>query len=176
MQKISERDIRGAIRNCSRGERDTMTLPKLDTVNWDDLEYLGWRDAKAPLRGYLVHVPADEPVGIAVRGSASRVRRTALCDLCHCVHQDGVALYVAPRRPSRTQRQHDRSLHLRRPGVLVAPARGHQADPPDARSGSVGRGSRRRAARPPDDLDHRGPAQRRLTVDVLVDAIVGHGC
>jgi hypothetical protein len=97
MQKISERDIRGAIRNCSRGERDTMTLPKLDTVNWDDLEYLGWRDAKAPLRGYLVHVPADEPVGIAVRGSASRVRRTALCDLCHCVHQDGVALYVAPR-------------------------------------------------------------------------------
>ena len=74
-----------------------MNLPNLTTVHWQDLEYLGWRDVKAPQRGYLVHEQGEELVGITVRAGESRVRRTALCDLCHSVHQDNVALFVAPR-------------------------------------------------------------------------------
>ena len=97
MGPLDERAVRRAVRNCSKGEREGMTLPDLRTVGWDDLEYLGWRDPRAPQRGYLVQVTAAGPVGITVRAAESRVRRAAMCDLCHQVHQDGVGLFVAPR-------------------------------------------------------------------------------
>ncbi len=97
MTPLDEREIRRAIRNCSRGERESMTLPRLAEVPWEHLEFLGWRDARSPKRGYLVQVQDGEPVGIAVRGSDAPVRRSALCSLCHVVHRDGVALFVAAR-------------------------------------------------------------------------------
>ena len=97
MRALTEREVRRAIRNCSRGERESMTLPKLDAVPWADLEVLGWRDPRAPLRGYLVALHDDEPVGITVRAAETRVQRAAMCDLCHGVQADGVALFVAPR-------------------------------------------------------------------------------
>lgn len=97
MEPLTEREIRAAFLNCSRGERQSAHLPRLHEVPWADLEYLGWRDPKAPQRGYLVHRTAAGTRGIAVRAPESRVRRTAQCALCHRVEQDGIALLVAPR-------------------------------------------------------------------------------
>lgn len=97
MDRLSEKQVREAFRNCSRRERLAANLPKLDAVPWDDLECFGWRDPKAPQRGYLVYWSGDGPRGLVLRAPESRVRRTAQCSLCQAVHEDGVALFVAPR-------------------------------------------------------------------------------
>ena len=63
-----------------------MTLPRdLAEVEWPSLDVLGWRDAKAELRGYLVHEQPDGVVGIALRAADTRMsgRRSAMCLLCH---------------------------------------------------------------------------------------------
>ncbi|HEU0101061.1 MAG TPA: FBP domain-containing protein [Mycobacteriales bacterium] len=96
MDGLSEKQVREAFRNCSRRERQTATLPELSSVAWENLEYLGWRDPKAPQRGYIVYWAAEGPRGIVLRAPESRVRRTAQCTLCQAVHQNGVALFVAP--------------------------------------------------------------------------------
>jgi hypothetical protein len=53
----------------------------LDALDWAALDVLGWRDAKAELRGYLVHCHDGEPLGIALRASDTRMssRRSAMC-------------------------------------------------------------------------------------------------
>jgi hypothetical protein len=97
MDRLTEKQVREALGNCSRRERQAANLPKLDAVAWDDLEYLGWRDPKAPQRGYIVYSTGDGARGIVLRAPETRVTRTAQCALCHAVHQDGVSLFVAPR-------------------------------------------------------------------------------
>lgn len=97
MLPLTEADVRRSMRNCSKGERMSMSLPDLAAVPWDDTELLGWRDPRSPRRGYLVHVVDGEPVGIALRAGETRVHRKAMCDLCRSTHDDNVALFVAPR-------------------------------------------------------------------------------
>ena len=61
---------------------------------------LGWRDPKAPLRGYLVLDVDEEPVGIAVRAAESRMssRTAAMCLLCQTGQSgDAVSLFTARR-------------------------------------------------------------------------------
>ena len=50
MDALTEREIRGALGNCSRSERAGLTLPPLRDVRWDELDYLGWRDPRASAR------------------------------------------------------------------------------------------------------------------------------
>ena len=87
--------------NCSQGEAKGLTLPKdFDTLGWAELEVLGWRDPKAPLRGYLVTETADGPVGIAVRAADSRMsgRTAVMCLLCQTAQTgDAVSLFTARR-------------------------------------------------------------------------------
>ena len=67
---------------------------------WDDLVVLGWRDPKAPLRGYLVVERDGEPVGIAVRAADSRMsaRTAATCLLCQTTRSGSdVSLFTARR-------------------------------------------------------------------------------
>ena len=91
--------------NCSRGEAEVLTLPRgFDELPWGELEMLGWRDPKAPLRGYIVvqgFLGGDEePVGIAVRAAESRMssRTAAMCLLCQTAQSgDAVSLFTARR-------------------------------------------------------------------------------
>jgi hypothetical protein len=96
--------IRASFVNSSRSRLAAMTLPDLAALPWDDLDFLGWRDGKAPDRAYLVVPQGDDVVGLAMRaGTARRGRRpgrgSAVCNLCHSGQPaDGVSLFVAPRR------------------------------------------------------------------------------
>jgi hypothetical protein len=98
MEQLTEAQIRGAFVNLSKGAAGRATLPpSLDEQPWDDLDYLGWQDPKAPGRTYLVTAHGGRPRAIAMRLSdsgASRTRKT-MCDLCLTV--GSVALMVAPR-------------------------------------------------------------------------------
>ena len=97
MEELSEAQVRQALGNCSRSERAALVLPDLHAVQWDQLDVLGWRDPRAPLRAALVVPTQDGPRGVLLRAPETRVRRTAQCLLCHTVQRDAVALFVARR-------------------------------------------------------------------------------
>ncbi|MGY2067209.1 FBP domain-containing protein [Blastococcus sp. SYSU DS0619] len=101
MRPLSETQVRRSFVNCSRGEASTLTLPKgFDSLEWAEQEVLGWRDPKAPLRGYLVADVDGQPVGIAVRAADTSMssRTAAMCLLCQTAQPgDGVSLFTARR-------------------------------------------------------------------------------
>jgi hypothetical protein len=101
VRALTEQQIRRSFLNCSRGEANAAVLPRdLAVLDWSELELLGWRDPKAPLRGYLVVEVDDEPVGIALRAADTRMssRTAAMCLLCQTPRTgDGVSLFTAKR-------------------------------------------------------------------------------
>lgn len=108
MRPISEREIRAAFVNCTKGEAQRLAVPRdLATRPWDDLDFLGWRDPAAPERAYLVAGTGERLVGVALRlaaGRAGQVRRS-MCSFCLTTHSgDGVSLMTA-RRAGRTGQQ-----------------------------------------------------------------------
>ena len=55
METLTEQQLRRSFINCSRGEASALTLPRdFAALAWPDLVFLGWRDPRAPLRGYMV--------------------------------------------------------------------------------------------------------------------------
>ena len=101
MRPLTEPQVRRSFVNCSRGEAQGLTLPRgFADLDWSGLDVLGWRDPKAPLRGYLVLDLADGPVGIAVRAADSRMSSgtAVMCLLCQTGQAgDAVSLFTARR-------------------------------------------------------------------------------
>jgi hypothetical protein len=100
MQPLTESDIRNSLVNASAGDGARMTLPGLHEVLWDQREYLGWRDPKAPHRAYIVQWREGEPVGMMLRAADNRMKRgmNAMCSLCQTPRPAGqVSLFSAPR-------------------------------------------------------------------------------
>jgi hypothetical protein len=98
---LTEQQVRRSFLNCSQGEAKGLALPKdFGALDWAELELLGWRDPKAPLRGYLVVESGDRPLGIAVRAADTRMssRTAAMCLLCQTAQSgDAVSLFTAKR-------------------------------------------------------------------------------
>lgn len=101
MNPLTEQQIRASFVNATRREAAQATLPDLADVRWDRLDYLGWRDRRAPLAAYVVLELDCEPTGILLRAAdakAGRARRKGLCAWCEdVVVTDDVSLYVARR-------------------------------------------------------------------------------
>lgn len=101
MQPLTAEEIRHSFVNSSKSLVKAMTLPRGFTeLPWESLDYLGWRDPKAPNRGYLVVRRDDGVTGIALNTQATgKPRRgTGLCDLCYTAHHvTDVALFAARR-------------------------------------------------------------------------------
>lgn len=101
MQEISDRDIRSSFINATRSETAKLNLPpNFDHLDWDNLDFLGWRDEKMPLRGYLV-VPAEGGLtGILLRApeGGAKKNRSVLCEMCRDVFsKEDVFLWSAKR-------------------------------------------------------------------------------
>ena len=72
MEPLSADEIRRSFVNSSKSQVKAMTLPPGFTeLPWESLDYLGWRDPKAPNRGYLVVRREAAVTGIAVNTQAS---------------------------------------------------------------------------------------------------------
>jgi len=101
VQPLSAEEIRRSFVNSSKSLVKAMTLPpRFAELPWDSLDYLGWRDPKAPNRGYLVVRRNEGVTGIALNTQATgKPRRGAgLCDLCNTAHHvTDVALFAARR-------------------------------------------------------------------------------
>ncbi|WP_353952677.1 FBP domain-containing protein [Knoellia sp. S7-12] len=102
MNPLTENEIRSSFVNASKREVAQASLPDLSALDWERLEYLGWRDSKRPL-GYAVVVIDDVPRGIILRAAppASALggrRRSAICAWCEDpIETKDVSLYVAKR-------------------------------------------------------------------------------
>ena len=101
MHALTEQQVRRSFVNCSQGEAKGLVLPRdFADLDWASLELLGWRDPKAPLRGYLVVDTEEGPVGVAVRAADTRMssRTAAMCLLCQTAQTgDAVSLFTAKR-------------------------------------------------------------------------------
>lgn len=100
MKPLTEREIRTAFVNCTKGEAKRLFVPRdLADRPWDDLDFLGWRDPRAPDRAYLATVLDGRPKALALRcpGSAPWQTRRGMCSICLTGHTGGVSLMVAPK-------------------------------------------------------------------------------
>jgi hypothetical protein len=99
LKPLTQQQIRSSMTNCSRGEASRMMLPAAFAgIDWPNLEDLGWRDPKAPQRGYLVLPLDDRLTGVALRAPEGTTNKTVMCTLCRTTHSGGgVALFVARR-------------------------------------------------------------------------------
>ncbi len=104
MEPLSAEDIRRSFVNSSKSQVKAMALPpRFAELPWESLDYLGWRDGKAPNRGYVVVRRDTGVTGIAVSTQTSGAARrfAGLCDLCTTAHHvSDVALFVARRAGS----------------------------------------------------------------------------
>ncbi|MFE0811857.1 FBP domain-containing protein [Streptomyces sp. NPDC058794] len=100
MRPLTDKEIRAAFVNCSKGAAKRLSVPHdLADRPWDDLDYFGWRDPRAPDRAYLVTELEGRPTGLAMRASgagAGQMRRS-MCSMCLTTHSGGVSLMVAPK-------------------------------------------------------------------------------
>ena len=99
---VSEKELRESFVNCSKGEAQRLNPPpKLASLPWPDLDFLGWRDPGAPDRGYLVTEYRGELVGLSMRaptGVRRSLIKTTVCSLCVTSHPgSGVSLFSAAR-------------------------------------------------------------------------------
>lgn len=100
MLPLTDQQIRSSFLNCSRKDAARLPLPPgLDTLDWDRLDYLGWRDPQSPRRGYAVVPTEDGPKGIVVQTAArTGTGKQALCAWCQDVRlPHPVVLWVARR-------------------------------------------------------------------------------
>ncbi|MFJ3384815.1 MULTISPECIES: FBP domain-containing protein [unclassified Curtobacterium] len=106
MLPISETTIRASFVNASRKETSDITLPAdLDTLSWDDLDYLGWRDPKIGRRAYVV-VPTLEGdlVGILFRQAEASPRSRAQCSWCQDVKLPNDVVFYSAKRSGKAGR------------------------------------------------------------------------
>lgn len=101
MEPLIEPQIRGSFVNASKGEAKRLNLPAdLDETRWQDLDFLGWVDPRAPMQAYLVAPTEAGPVGVQLRRNSAGAgpRRAKMCSLCLTTHSgQGVSLMVARR-------------------------------------------------------------------------------
>ena len=97
MSPVSESQIRRSFVNLTAGEAKRANLPSdLAARPWDELDYLGWRDPKAPQRVYVVAEHGGRVCGVGLRVSTQPTGpRKTMCSLCLTV--GAVSLMVAPR-------------------------------------------------------------------------------
>ncbi|WP_114854477.1 FBP domain-containing protein [Brachybacterium sp. YJGR34] len=97
MNPLTEHQIRTSFVNASKGVAQRAALPDLAEAAWEDLDYLGWQDAKKPQQHYVVLEVDGEIVGLLLRGTGRPPGKKMLCAWCEDVI-DGVAAasFVAP--------------------------------------------------------------------------------
>ena len=84
----------------TEAQLESMTFPGLHETLWAEREFLGWRDASHPTRGYLVFWVGETLRGLMVRAAESPMPagRSAVCVLCHTQQPaPQVSLFVSPK-------------------------------------------------------------------------------
>lgn len=107
MRPLDAALIRASFANVSVRERKSIVLPDLDLVDWDRIDFLGWRDPKLPLVGYVVAIVDDEPVGLMLSQTHATPRGRTLCALCNDVYLPNPVVLFGAKRAGAAGRRGD---------------------------------------------------------------------
>ena len=107
MHALDEARVRASFVNVSRRERADMLLTDLPAVPWSERDYLGWRDPKHPLLGYVVAQLDVEIVGVLLRRSDRSPGARAQCSWCDDVQLPNEVAFFAARRSGAAGRRGD---------------------------------------------------------------------
>lgn len=107
MLPLTEDAVRASFVNASRSERSRALLPDLDSIDWDRIDYLGWRDRKQPHVGYLVATVDEQPVGLLLRQAETHPRTRAQCTWCRDVTLPNDVVLFATKRAGDAGRKGD---------------------------------------------------------------------
>jgi len=106
MRPLTADDIRDSFLNVSVRERKAIPLPDLAAIAWDALDFLGWRDPKQPLLGYVVADVDGTPAGILLR-QAEPPRARAQCSWCEDVQLPHPVVFFSAKRTGEAGRRGD---------------------------------------------------------------------
>lgn len=99
MHAYSEDAIRASFVNASLRERKAIVLPAdLGDTPWQDLDYVGWRDPKLPLLGYVLVELEGEPVGVLLRQAQRTPLGRAQCSWCEDVQLPSPVAFFGAKR------------------------------------------------------------------------------
>ena len=107
MRVIDAAQIRASFVNVSVRERKNLPMPDLDAVAWDSIDFLGWRDPKQPLVGYIVAIVDDEPLGLLMRQAEQTPRSRTQCVWCADVHLPNDVVMFSTKRAGAAGRRGD---------------------------------------------------------------------
>lgn len=104
--------------NASHSERSAITLPPgfghdgpgapADPgIDWDAIDFLGWRDRRVPAVGYVVIPTDDGPVGIMLRQAGGIPLSRAQCSWCEDVHLPNEVVFFSAKRSGAAGRNGD---------------------------------------------------------------------
>ena len=100
MLPLTEKTIRSSFSNASRKEVSDLTLPpSFGEIEWDALDFLGWRDPKMPRRAYAV-IPSggDGVTAILLRQGDVAPTARAQCAWCQDVTLPSPVVFYSAKR------------------------------------------------------------------------------
>ncbi|MEU8772130.1 FBP domain-containing protein [Streptomyces griseus] len=108
MRPLTREEVRDAIVNLDPATKKVRLPARFDDVRWHRIDYLGWRDLRAPKHAYLVTEADGRAHGVLLRqapNDAAHGSRAVMCDLCRFARRfNEVSLFTA-QRPSRDKRE-----------------------------------------------------------------------
>lgn len=105
MLPLSEQEIRSSFLNTSQRERKSLNLPEdFATLDWENLDFLGWRERKFENLGYVVTWLDGTPRGVLFKRVEGRTRSRAQCAWCEDVTLPNDVVYFTARRPGASGR------------------------------------------------------------------------
>jgi hypothetical protein len=108
MLPLTEKQIRDSFVNASRKEISDLSLPlDFDAVQWDRLDYFGWRDRKASRRAYVVVWLDDAPVGVLLQQANTVPRSRAQCSWCQDINLTNEVVFYGAKRGGQAGRKGD---------------------------------------------------------------------
>lgn len=99
MLPLTEEQVRAALVNASRDEKDRLSVPlSVMLADWDHLDFVAWPDPETRGRGYVIVEREGVPTGVVLRAASGGRSRAALCNICHTMQPGNqVALFTARR-------------------------------------------------------------------------------
>lgn len=106
MLPLTDKTIRASFINATRKEASSLTLPAdFDSIDWDRLDYLGWRDPKFDRRAYVIVPSLDgDLTGIVLRHPGPAGRKKAQCSWCNDTSTPNPVLMYSAKRSGESGR------------------------------------------------------------------------
>ena len=114
MLQLNEKGVSDSFVNASRKEVSDLTLPaRFAEIDWNQVDYLGWRDPRMSRRAYLV-VPVDGGagagagvVGVLLRQGEATPHQRAQCSWCQDVTLPNSVVFFSAKRAGDAGRKGD---------------------------------------------------------------------